>query len=133
MKKILLFAAVLAVASLGTSRAVWATNYNVGLSDSNTTSDSTAPGSGGSQYTCSDNPQNFFCTEGSFTCYGWSNCDALGATDNAPNLTAFLSSLDGNDDPTNLPASVSTPEPPSLILLGSGLVMLLLAQRRRAC
>jgi hypothetical protein len=130
MKALLLFT-VLAVASLGTSRAVWATNYNVSLTDSVTTWDSTGSGSfDSSQFTCDTDPSNFFCTEGSFTCYGWSNCDALGATDNAPNLTAFLSALDGNGDSTDPPAPASTPEPAPLILVGSGLVILLSAQRR---
>src|SRR5208282_3442199 len=120
MKKILLFAAVLTVASLGTSRALWATNYNVGLSDSSTISDSIGSGSfDAGQFTCDTDPSNFFCTEGSFTCYGWSNCDALGGTDNAPSLSAFLSAFDGSGDPVDAPAPAPTPEPASLILLGS--------------
>ncbi len=130
MRKLLLFATVLAVASLGTARAAFGTNYNVGLTDSNTTSDSTTPGSGASQYVCSENPQNFFCTEETFTCYGWSNCSALGATDGAPDLATFLASLDDNSGTGPNPAAAA-PEPASLVLLGSGL-MLLLARRRRA-
>ncbi len=133
MKTLLLFT-VLAVASLGTSRAAWATNYNVSLTDSVTTWDSTGSGSfESSQFTCDSDPSNFFCTEGSFTCYGWSNCDALGATDGAPNLTAFLSELDGNGDLAHAPASAPTSEPGSMILFGLGSVVLLSAQRRRAC
>lgn len=134
MKKLLLFAAALTMASLGTSRAAWATNYNVSLIDSNTTSDSTGSGSFDTgQFTCDTDPSNFFCTEGSFTCYGWSNCDALGATDGTPNLTAFFSELDGNGDLADAPASAPTSEPGSMILFGLGSVVLLSAQRRRAC
>lgn len=131
MKNLLLFA-VLAVASLGTSRAVWATNYNVSLTDSRTTSDSTVPGGGGSQYTCSDNPQNFFCAEGPFTCFGWTNCSALGATGGAPNLATFLDNNPAEFTAGGPGSAIQTPEPASLILLGLGLG-LLWAQRRRVC
>jgi len=134
ISQVLLFFAVLAVAWLGAPRSTWATNYNVSLTDSTTTSDSTGSGSfDSSQFTCDSDSSNFFCTEGSFTCYGWSNCDALDATDGAPNLTAFLSELDGNGDLADAPASAPTSEPGSMILLGLGSVVLLSAQRRRAC
>jgi len=132
MKTLLLFT-VLAVASLGTSRAVRATNYNVSLTDSVTTWDSTGSGSfESSQFTCDSDPSNFFCTEGSFTCYGWSNCDALGATDGAPNLATFLSGAEFAGTFTTDHPSTRTPEPASLVLLGSGFV-LLLARRRKMC
>jgi len=131
MKKLLLFA-VLAVASLVISRAVWATNYNVSLTDSSTTSDSTGSGLFESnQFTCDSDPSNFFCTEGTFVCFGWSNCAALGATDGAPSLSAFLSAIDGNGNHPDPSAPAPTPEPGSLILLGSGLLVLLSARRRR--
>jgi hypothetical protein len=133
MKKLLLFA-VLVAAWIGTSQAAWATNYNVGLTDSSTISDSIGSGSfDTSQFTCDTDPSNFFCTEGSFVCYGWSNCSALGATDGAPTLSVFLSTLDGNGNSSDAPAPAPTSEPGSLILLGLGLVVLLSAQRRRAC
>jgi hypothetical protein len=133
MKKLLPFLILMAL-SISYSRPAFATNYNVGLTDSITISDSIGSGSfEGSQFTCDTDASNFFCTEGSFTCYGWSNCSALGATDGAPNLATFLDSDDTPEFATeDQGAPAPTPEPGSLILIGSGLG-LLWAQRRRIC
>jgi opacity protein-like surface antigen len=134
MKKLLLFAVLIAT-WIGTSQAAWATNYNVGLIDSSTISDSIGSGSFDTgQFTCDSDASNFFCTAGSFTCYGWSNCSALGATSDAPNLATFLDGGDAPELATGVQgATIPTPEPAPLILLGWSLVILLSTQRRRVC
>jgi hypothetical protein len=93
------------------------------ITDNNATVDSTSVGVDVGQseiFTCSDNEVDFSCFVGNFTCFGWGNCSALGATGGAPTLADFLENYDAFQ---LIPASqpVSTPEPGVLLLLCAGM------------
>ena len=74
----------------------------------------------GKTFMCLDNPSSFFCVEqdDAFTCHGWSNCSALGATIDASGLEVFEPIAFATSWPAGAP--VSTPEPSSLLLPGLG-------------
>jgi PEP-CTERM motif len=73
----------------------------------------------GQSWDCSD-LEFFSCTttDDSFTCYGWGNCAALDAIPVVSDVAALP------------PPPVATPEPGSLVLLGTGLTALLFWRRR---
>ena len=94
------------------------------ISDTDTTVDSTSVGvdiGQGEIFTCSDSAVDFSCFVDNFTCYGWGNCSALGATGGAPTLADFLENYDAFQ---GIPAGppVSTPEPGGLFLVCAGLI-----------
>jgi hypothetical protein len=96
-----------------------------GVAESNPTTDSmsAAVDAGvGETFLCSD-LQFFSCTtsDDSFTCYGWSNCEALGAPTDAPGFEVF--------EPADAVTPTAAPEPSSLVLLVSGLAVLLFRKR----
>ncbi len=82
--------AVLSVFALALGAAVRAD----GISDSNTTTDGssgTVNAGQGEVFTCQDSSNSFSCIDTSaFTCFGFDNCLALGATGGALTLGAFL-------------------------------------------
>jgi hypothetical protein len=99
-----------------------------GISDSNTTTDGTSAtinAGQGEVFTCDIQTDSFSCvdTDG-FTCYGWGNCSALGATGTAANLQEFIL------DYGKVKPSVTAPEPGTLLLLCAGFVTLGLLKNR---
>jgi hypothetical protein len=90
------------------------------ITESNTTTDGTSAtvnAGQGEMFLCSLDAGAFSCTDtDKFTCYGWANCVALGAT------TGWVLS---QGTPTEI-AAVATPEPNSLMLLLAGLLALAL-------
>jgi hypothetical protein len=108
-----------------------------GMADTNVTTDSVSAAvdaGKGEIFWCSNNPQDFFCVaaEDYFICYGWSNCNALGAIHDAPNPVVFLPPYVTGSFPTtvNEPAApTKTPESSSLLLLASGLAGLIFRKR----
>jgi hypothetical protein len=103
------------------------------IADTNTTVDSTSVGvdvGQGEIFTCSDSAVDFSCFVDDFTCYGWGNCSALGATGGAPTLADFLENYDAFQGIPAEPPSVSTPEPGVLVLLCAGMAGLGLCKRR---
>jgi hypothetical protein len=102
------------------------------ITDTNTTVDSTSVGvdiGQGEIFTCSDSAVDFSCSVDNFTCYGWGNCSALGATDGAPTLADFLENYDAFQGIPAEPPSVPTPEPGVLVLLCAGMAGLGLCKR----
>jgi PEP-CTERM motif len=106
-----------------------------GISDSNITTDGTSAtvdAGQGETFTCQDQSNPFSCTDtDGFTCYGWGNCSALGATGGAPTLADFLD--DYGYGPVQFIAgesSVSTPEPGTLLLVGASLTGLFVWRKR---
>ena len=106
-----------------------------GISDSNTTTDGTSGtvnAGQGEVFTCEDQSSSFSCMDTSaFTCYGFGNCLALGATGGAPTLADFLNEY--GSGPVQFIAGeppVSTPEPGVLLLLCAGITGLGLCKRR---
>jgi hypothetical protein len=103
------------------------------ITDTNTTVDSTSVGvdvGQGEIFTCSDSAVDFSCFVDDFTCYGWGNCSALGATGGAPTLADFLENYDAFQSIAAEPPSVSTPESGVLVLLCAGMTGLGLCKRR---
>jgi hypothetical protein len=93
------------------------------ITDTNVTVDSTSVGvdvGRGEIFTCSDNEVDFSCFVGNFTCFGWGNCSALGATGGAPTLAGFLENYEAFQFTPSSPP-VSTPEPGVLLLLCAGI------------
>jgi hypothetical protein len=123
--------AVLSVFALALGAAVRAD----GITDSNTTTDGTSGtvnAGQGEVFTCEDQSSSFSCmdTDG-FTCYGFGNCNALGATGGAPTLADFLNNYGyGPVQVTAAGAFVSVPEPGVLLLLSAGITGLGLCKRR---
>jgi hypothetical protein len=115
--------------------ATVSTAHADGISDSNTTTDGTSvtvDAGQGEIFTCQDSSNSFSCidTDG-FTCYGFSNCSALGVTGGVPNLADFLD--DYGYGPVQFVAGdppVSTPEPGVLLLLCAGITGVGLCRRR---
>jgi hypothetical protein len=102
------------------------------ITDTNTTVDSTSVGvdvGQGEIFTCSDSAVDFSCSVDNFTCYGWGNCNALGATDGAPTLADFLENYDAFQ---GIPAepSIVTPEPGVLVLVCAGMMGVGLFRKR---
>jgi PEP-CTERM motif len=102
------------------------------ITDTDTTVDSTSVGvdvGQGEIFTCSDSAVDFSCFVDNFTCYGWGNCSALGATGGAPTLADFLENYYAFQ---GIPAGppVSTPEPGVLMLLCAGIAGIGLIKRR---
>jgi hypothetical protein len=95
------------------------------VTDTNVTVDSTSVGvdmGQGETFTCSDTTDDFSCFAGEFTCFGWGNCSALGATAGVPTLAQFIE--DYGDVPVQFVdggAPVATPEPGILLLLCLGM------------
>lgn len=103
------------------------------ITDTNTTVDSTSVGvdvGQGEIFTCSDSALDFSCFVDNFTCYGWGNCSALGATGEAPTLADFLENYDAFQGIPAEPSSVPTPEPGALLLLCAGIAGIGLFERR---
>jgi hypothetical protein len=103
------------------------------ITDTSSTVDSTSVGvdiGQGEIFTCSDSAVDFSCFVDDFTCYGWGNCSALGATGGAPTLADFLENYDAFQLIPAEPPSVSTPEPGVLVLLCAGMAGLGLCKRR---
>jgi hypothetical protein len=103
------------------------------ITDANTTVDSTSAGvdvGQGEIFTCTDSAIDFSCFVDDFTCYGWGNCSALGATDGAPTLADFLENYDAFQGTPAEPPLVSAPENGVLVLLCAGLAGLGLLRRR---
>ena len=105
-----------------------------GISDSNTTTDGasgTVNAGQGEVFTCEDQSSSFSCmdTDG-FTCYGFGNCSALGATGGALTLGAFLDEYGSGPVQFTAGAPVSTPEPGVLLLLCAGITGVGLCKRR---
>jgi hypothetical protein len=105
------------------------------ITDTNVTVDSTSvtvDAGVGETFTCLDNAGDFSCMDESpFTCYGFENCSALGATGGTPTLADFLN--DYGYGPVQFIAGeppVSTPEPGVLLLLCAGITGLGLCKRR---
>ena len=101
-----------------------------GISDSNTTTDGTSAtvnAGQGEVFTCEDQSNSFSCTDtDGFTCYGFGNCSALGATGGALNLADFLDDYGyGPVQITPAGVPVSTPEPGILVLLIAGVASLI--------
>ena len=86
----------------------------------------------GELFTCTDGTDYFSCVDTSaFTCYGFGNCSALGATGGALTLADFLD--DYGYGPVQVTAAgtpVSTPEPGVLLLLCAGITGVGLCKRR---
>jgi hypothetical protein len=102
-----------------------------GMTDSHATTDSmsTAVNVGkGEVFTCSDVDFISCVDPVGFICYGWSNCDAIGAIGAAP---ALADPLDGGSPATLFTplAPIATPEPASVLLLASGLLALMFRKR----
>ena len=123
--------AVLSVFALALGAAVRAD----GITDSNTTTDGTSGtvnAGQGEVFTCEDQTNSFSCVDTSaFTCFGFDNCLALGATGGALTLADFLN--DYGYGPVQFIAGgppVSTPEPGVLLLLCAGITGLGLCMRR---
>ncbi len=103
------------------------------ITDTNTTVDSTSVGvdvGQGEIFTCSDSAVDFSCFVDNFTCYGWGNCSALGATGGAPTLADFLENYDAFQGIPAGPSPVLTPEPGVLLLLCGGIAGIGLFKRR---
>ena len=103
------------------------------ITDTNTTVDSTSVGvdiGQGEVFTCSDSAVYFSCFVDNFTCYGWGNCSALGATDGAPTLADFLENYDTFQGIPAEPSPIPTPEPNALLLLFVGMTAIGLFKRR---
>jgi hypothetical protein len=102
------------------------------ITDSNTTVDSTSVGvdvGQGEIFTCSDSAVDFSCFVDNFTCYGWGNCSALGATGGAPTLADFLENYDAFQGVPAEP-SIVTPEPGVLVLVCAGMMGVGLFRKR---
>jgi hypothetical protein len=96
------------------------------ITDTNVTVDSTSvtvDAGVGETFTCLDNAGDFSCMdESAFTCYGFGNCCALGATGGAPTLADFLNDYGyGPVQFTAAGALVSVPEPGVLLVLCAGI------------
>ena len=103
------------------------------ITDTDTTVDSTSVGvdiGQGEIFTCSDSAVDFACFVDNFTCYGWGNCTALGATGGAPTLADFLENYDEFQGIPAEPSPVLTPEPGVLLLLCAGIAGIGLFKRR---
>jgi|GEM_PF-4568655 len=105
------------------------------ITDTNNTTDSTSvavDAGAGETFTCLDNAEDFSCVDTSaFTCFGFDNCLALGATGGAPTLADFLN--DYGYGPVQFIAAdptVLTPEPGVLLLLCAGITGVGLCKRR---
>jgi hypothetical protein len=104
------------------------------ITDTNVTVDSTSvtvDAGVGETFTCLDNAGDFSCMdESAFTCYGFGNCSALGATGGVLTLADFLD--DYGYGPVQLVVgdpTVSTPEPGVLLLLCAGITGVGLCKR----
>jgi hypothetical protein len=105
------------------------------ITDTNTTTDGTSvtvDAGQGETFTCQDLSNSFSCVDTSaFTCYGFGNCSALGATGGVLTLADFLN--DYGYGPVQFVATdqpVSTPEPGVLLLLCAGITGVGLCKRR---
>ena len=122
--------AVLSVFALALGAAVRAD----GITDSNTTTDGTSGtvnAGQGEVFTCEDQTNSFSCVDTSaFTCFGFDNCLALGATGGVLTLADFLDEYGSGPVQFTAGAPVSTPEPGVLLLLCAGITGVGLCKRR---
>jgi hypothetical protein len=104
------------------------------ITDTHVTVDSTSvtvDAGVGETFTCLDNAGDFSCMdESAFTCYGFGNCCALGATGGVPTLADFLDDYGSGPVQFTAGAPVSTPEPGVLLLLCAGITGIGLCKRR---
>ena len=106
------------------------------ISDTNTTTDGTSGtvnAGQGEVFTCEDQSNSFSCMDtDAFTCFGFDNCLALGATGSAMTLADFLN--DYGYGPVQFiagDAPVSTPEPGVIPLLLAAFLCLIVFREYR--
>jgi hypothetical protein len=104
------------------------------ITDTNTTTDGSSGivnAGQGEVFTCEDQSSSFSCIDTSaFTCFGFDNCLALGATGGALTLGAFLDEYASGPVQFTAGAPVSTPEPGVLLLLCAEITGIGLCKRR---
>ena len=105
---------------------------SVTVIDTNTTSDSisaTVNAGNGEIFTCifsTELTPDFSCTDhpDNFTCFGFNNCEALGAT------PGWALDSNGNPSLVEQPITGGVPEPPTILLLALGVVLLIASSRK---